>query len=82
MRWEVRIRIWLSFISKFARMGDRWTRSNICRAFQGESMITIITHEDEESYDKTEPLDPDDALGCGSNAIRRRWHASPPTISC
>jgi RNA polymerase nonessential primary-like sigma factor len=25
-------------------------------------MITIITHEDEESYDKTEPLDPDDAL--------------------
>jgi len=24
--------------------------------------ITIITHEDEESYDKTEPLDPDDAL--------------------
>lgn len=26
------------------------------------TMITIITHEDEESYDKTEPLDPDDAL--------------------
>jgi RNA polymerase nonessential primary-like sigma factor len=25
-------------------------------------MITTITHEDEESYDKTEPLDPDDAL--------------------
>jgi len=25
-------------------------------------MITIITHEDEESYDKTEPLDPDDTL--------------------
>ena len=43
-------------------MGDRWTRSNICRAFQGEPMITTITHEDEESYDKTEPLDPDDAL--------------------
>ena len=26
-------------------------------------MITTITHDDEESYDKTEPLDPDDALG-------------------
>ena len=25
-------------------------------------MITTITHEDEESYDKTEPMDPDDAL--------------------
>ena len=25
-------------------------------------MITTITHDDEESYDKTEPLDPDDAL--------------------